>query len=122
MGILKDGIGGAVASALENSDGAINHQIEPVRHEVVGDGTTVIHHRLTEVGELRLTADPIRLDPVALQVPPVVVRVGADALARLRLRVPAEFTLRLSLFGREVARLDLSGSARVEADQDPAVT
>lgn len=131
MGILKDGIGGAVASALESSDGAVSHQVEgvthevagpqggAVRHEVLGESGAVIQHRL---GDLRLAADRISVDPVAVQVPPLVVRVDAEALARLRLRVPAEFTLRLSLFGREVARLDLSGAARVEADQDPAVT
>lgn len=119
MGIFKDGIGGAVDGVSHEVGGALGGA---VRHEVVGDGTAVIHHRLTEVGELRLTADPIRVAPVALQVPPVIVRVGADALTQLRLRLPADFTLRLSVFGREVARLDLSGAARVEADQDPPVT
>lgn len=141
MGILKDGIGGAVASALESDDGAVHHQVEgvshqvegvshevggalggAVRHEVMGDGSAVIEHRIAELGDLRLTSERISIDPVALQVPPVVLRVGAEALSRLRLRVPAAFSLRLSLFGREIARLDLTGAARVEADQDPPVS
>lgn len=140
MGMFKDGIGEAVASALEGSDGAGDHEVrgdrtgggithevsgrlsDAVRHEVLGDGGAVIHHRVAEVGDLRLHADPISIDPVAVQVPPVIVRVGGEALSRLRLRVPAEFTLRLSLFGREIARLDLTGSAQVQGDQDPAVT
>jgi hypothetical protein len=61
------------------------------------------------------------VEPVAVQVPPVLVRVGVEALSRVRLRLPAAFTVRFSLFGREIARLDLSGGAEVvsEAADDP---
>ncbi len=130
MGILKDGIGTAVTSALDGLDtiehevqgpegrAGISHEVtgragEAVRHEVVGEDTPVIRHMVAEVGQLRLTADP-----VAVQVPPVMVRVGVEALSRLRVRVPAQFSVRLTLFGREVARLDLAGTARLESDPE----
>lgn len=99
MGIFERAIGG--------EDGAIDHEVtgegsraiphevtgrltEAVRHEVVGQRDEVIRHQVTEVGELRLRPDP------------VVVRVEG-------------FALRLRLFGREIARIEVGGTARVDA-------
>lgn len=116
MNFIRD----SVAKALEGEDGAIDHEVrgegaraighevtghlsEAVRHEISGEQGELIRHQVAEVH--------IRPDAVAVQVSPVVVQFGG-----LRLRLPLDFSLRLSLFGREIARLDGSGTARLEGE------
>lgn len=114
MNFIRD----SVVKAFEGEDGAIDHSVtgedagaigheisgpsgEAVRHEISGERGELIRHQITEVR--------VRPDPVSVQVPPVVLQLGG-----LRLRLPVDFSLRLTVFGREIARLDGSGTARVE--------
>ncbi len=93
---------------------AVDHQVRgaeaaAVPHEVRGAGDGAVAHRV---------------DPVVLRVPPLVVSVAGDTLKSVFARIPADFTLRFRLFGREVATIELSGTASVhmeETDQ-PAAT
>jgi hypothetical protein len=116
VNFIRDG----VAKALEGDDGAIDHEVhgegaraighevtgrlsEAVRHEVAGEQGELIRHQVAEVRVLP-EAVPVRVEPVDLR------------LGGLRLRLPVDFTLRFSLFGREIARLDGTGTARVEGE------
>lgn len=114
----------SVAKALEGEDGAIDHEVHGgdgsrVGHEVTGRLSEAVRHELSgEQGELirhEIAEVRLRPDTVAVQVPPIVVQLGG-----LRLRVPVDFSLRISLFGREIARFDGSGTARIEGE--PPVT
>jgi hypothetical protein len=98
---------------------AVPHEVrgrdsDAVPHEVRGRDTDAVPHEVRGRGT---DAVVHRVDPVSLQVPPVAVHVATEALMRVRARIPADFTLALRVFGREVARLELSGSARLVAEE-----
>jgi hypothetical protein len=126
------GLIGSIAASLAGEEGAgvhvevgglqgaaVDHQVsgrvtDAVPHEVRGRDSDAVPHEVRGRGT---DAVVHQVDPIALQVPPVAVHVATEALMRIRARIPADFTLTLRVFGREVARLELSGSARLVAEE-----
>ncbi len=87
MGFFEKAIGGEDRALDHEVKGegshAISHEVtQAVRHEITGQQGDVVRHEVHEVGAVTVRPDP------------VVVRIEG-------------FSLRLRLFGREIARLDV---------------
>jgi len=140
------GLMGAIARTVAGSDveadvqvgvhgpdgGALDHQVsgrvtDAVPHEVRGPaGADAVAHQVSggesaavphEVRGTAAGAVAHRVDPVHLRIPPLMVSVTGETLKSIAARVPADFTLTFRLFGREIATLEVSGTARVHMEE-----
>jgi hypothetical protein len=122
---IQVGVHGADGGPLDHQvsgrvTDAVPHEVRgaggspAVDHQVRGAEATAVPHEVRGAGD---SAVAHRVDPVVLRVPPVVVSVAGDTLKSVFARIPADFTLRFRLFGREVATIELSGTASVHMEE-----
>jgi hypothetical protein len=112
------GLMGALARTVTGNDAAGDVQVEvhgragaAVDHSVSGRVTDAVPHEIQ---------GPVahHVEPISVRVPPLSVRLDTAGLPG-GARIPVAFTLRLRLFGREVASLEVTGNAQV-LPEDPA--
>lgn len=107
---VDSNLSGTVNSVISGSVGSIG----PVTLSGLPDHYTISIDKLPTV---RLKVDPlestINLKPVSLHIDPIETRIAITEIPSVRTHLPASYSIGLSLFGVEVASVQLCGEGQV---------
>jgi hypothetical protein len=107
---IDSNLSGSVGSTISGSLGAIG----PVT--VAGIPNTYNYH-VKELPKISIGVDPltakVTLEPIDLRFAPIQTSLSIKEIPSVRTHLPANYTLAFSLFGLEVAALQLCGEGQV---------
>lgn len=111
---LSGTVGTAVSGSIGTTVGGSFGAVGPVTLSGIPDNYTF---KVTELPKIQIGVDPlhgtVKLEPVRLDIGPIETSLSIKEIPSVRMHLPANYQVALSLFGLEVAAVRLCGESQI---------